>query len=409
MRRNTRVKRAAPWARRRRRATIGLLVIALLFSPWLVWRLRIKTELRATLAEVQAAGVPVTAEARAAWEAKFPERATTSLFHDAVTAYTVLPLDLVDDLPTFRTKNSEDYLYTRPYPEERLNAMRGAVRLNEAALALLRQARDLPPDTRAPGSGVVEEVVELLCADACVRAAAGDGAGAADAVLSGLRYLACIAAPYETAPRWSPPELERLMNALFSAAGQTALPDATLAAIREELDPTGWEEQYRLASVDRMSGWITRMDEMRVDPEMVAGNILFGLLDRQFFYQLKEWQVQQSLIGKSQAEQESVLMAVAGEPWGLSRRSVPPVHLEVARLAVDLVRYYQERGALPETLEGVAPDYRDATPVNEWTGAAFHYQAAGTAFEIAEEAPGASDEPHPRRYAVRFRADLPPR
>lgn len=408
MRRKRREKTVAPWARRRRRAAIGLLLIALLFSPWLVWRLRIKTELRATLAEIRAAGVPTTQEERAAWEATLPACATTSVFQDAAAVYTILPLDVVADLPTFRTQNSEDYLYARPYPEARLAAMREAVRLNEAAVAILRQARDLPPDVRAPGLAV-DETLELLCAEACVRAAAGDGAGAADAVLCGLRFLACIAAPYETAPRWSPPELERLLNALLSAAGQTALPDASLATIRGLLDPTRWEEQYRLASVDRMSDWIILMDEIRLEPEMVAGNILFGLFDRQFFYQLKEWQVQQSLIGKSQAEQASILMAVADEPWNFSRRSVPPVHLEVARLAIDLVRFYQDRGTLPETLEALAPDYRDATPVNEWTGAAFHFEAVGTAFEVAEEAPGVSDEPHPRRHAVRFRADLPPR
>jgi len=371
------------------------LALLLLLSPWFIWRLRLKSNLRESIEAVRAIGIPLDEAERTVWFDQFPSGVETDLFREAGNKYVPLSIAVVERLPTFRARHSEDYLYARPYPEERLTAMRDALRENAPALDLLRTAPSLPPDSVAPGLEVSDELVELYCMDACLRAVEGDGAGAAESILGGLRYLDCTDPPYGAAPLWPYDPLTRLLNALFSAASQVQLPDASLERIASLLDYSDWAEQSQYRSVDNISQWYTLRGSYGIDRSIQIHNVLFGIIDRQETFQLQSWLAAQHLAGKSWAEQDAILETLRDKPWKRwVRHWSPPQHLELARLAIDVLRYHQETGSLPETLDALVPGFRDTIPVEFSKGQSFVYTSDGTSFQVSMPAP---EEEHSRR------------
>jgi hypothetical protein len=411
LRRNKKGHAKTPWQRRRRRVVILVMAFVLLLSPWLVWRLRMKVELGQAIEQARVAGVPQSAEERAAMLAAYPVPERTELFREAAEAYVLRPLDVLENIPTFRIRNREEEarLYSRPYPEELLQTLRVLVGANEQVLALLLQADTLPEGCRSASSGVSEELVELLCAEACVRAADGDGAGAVRAILCGVRYHECALEPYSpSGPIASSGTLTRLMNALFSAASQTELPDDVLQSIHDRLDPSGWEEQVRLAERYSIGRWFEDINEEVAPRQFLVLEIVFGMLTRQRLLEIRGWQFRQQLIGKPLGEQRSLLAAIEDEPWRFWARLVrPPVHLEVARVALAIVRYGQAEGRYPASLDVLVPAYCEAIPLDFYTGEHFRYETSGTSFTLMSpgEDPGANPTP---RDTIAFQASLPP-
>lgn len=398
-----------PWARRRRRTYLGLALVALLLSPWLVWRLRLKADARKALEAVRAEGVPVTAEEREAMTASWPARTATPLYRDALDAYVMLPVEIVDDFPTFRPRNMEAELYTRPYPAELLAAMRKALGVNEAAVELLHEATHLPEGRYE--AGMANDVfIELICAEACVKAADGDGEGALVAITGGLLYLERTSVACMTAPGWPPELLERILAALFSAASHTALPVDHLKPIRAQLDPSGWEDQYRQLSLIHAGYWLEDLSHPRGDATLQVLDIAVGIVDHQLRDTCESWRADYQLIGKTLAEQDALFAARRDRRWGRRARvAAPPVHLEVARAAIDLILFYHDHGALPAALEELVPAYRESVPMDFFTGQPLRYEPKETAFVIYSVDHDRKDDGGSGRGDIVFRADLPPR
>lgn len=403
--------RTTPWVRRRRRTLIVLLVIALCLSPWLVWRLNLKVQVRDGLSQLRAAGVPTSVEAREAWVASFPAREEITHYADAADAYIVLPLPLTANFPTFRSRNEEEEdLFTVPYPEETLGAMREAVALNGAALGHLRDARDLVPGAYTAGQDPEDGLVELICADACVRAADGDGAGAVEAIRGGLLYLERASQPFAPSSAWSVGELDRLLVALFSSAGQCTLPAEGLALIRTQLEMPAWEAQQRARQIDGVSDWLLMVDAIDADLGLQFIDIIFGIFDRQRLMECRAWAFQNELTGKIITEQRAEIEAVQDEPWGDRIRVIaPPLRLDVARTVLDILRFHHDTGTLPATLEDLVPAYCDAVPMNRLTDTPLVYQVDGTTVSVSGSEEDEQRSRRSRRAAVSYRVNLPPR
>lgn len=389
-------------------------MVVLLFSPWLVWRLKLKADVRAGLETLRQAGVPLSEEERAAWFAQFgPPGTPTDLYGKAEIAYQLLPLDVVEHFPTFRSKNQEAYLFSRPYLPERLAAMEKALDLNEATMARLHEANELSRDAYfagGSGSGASDDLIELYCAEACVRAAAGDGAGALASITGGLLYVERASAPYNTAPGWSTEDVERLLNALFSAASQTRLPDAGLEEICARLDTAGWEEQRRLRLSDATSRWIIDMQSFVPERQAVVMDVVSGYIDRYLLGECETWMFRNDLIGKPLAEQERLCDAFA-EREGRNRQlrvSAPPVRLRVARVAIDILRCYQDRGRAPENLDELVPTYREALPDDFFSGDPIRYVKSDEGFAVYSVGRDKTDDGGDGRRDIVFRAGFPP-
>jgi len=399
----------SPWARRRRRVFLILLLIALLISPVFIWRFRLKSEMRQEMAAVKALGVPVSGPEYVAWTGKFPTLPVVEACRQAASAYVQIPFEVSSNFPAFRARHESEELFAVPYDAATLDAMRQLVTVNGESLRLIHEVRSRGVVGSGEGRGRSSEaLVELCCAAACVRAADGDGAGALDAVLNGLVFLRVhYALPWSHSLWRSSNELGQLMRALASAAARTPLPEDKLREIQALLVAPDWENEMRLSTIDRTAIMIQDFPEFQPDvPAARIADLVFGIFDRQMAESMRSRRMLLELIGKSIKEQEAAFAQIEERGWWRDfNYSGPPIHLAVASAGIELVCHYQRTGTLPDTLDALAREGLDLSDF--FSGGNLQYKREGDRVTIYSVGNDLKDGGGDGRSDIVFQAVLP--
>jgi len=407
-----RTKKATPWARRRRRAFILVALIATIITPAVIWRLGLKAEVREELALLGAAGIPTTHEALAAWEAQFSALETVSAYSAITAAYVRLPVEQEQEFPSFRLRHEGAKLFAVPYDGATLDLMTQFVELNGETLRLIRKARLAATSGDSPKTSVeinYEEFVSLCCAQACVLANQGDGAGATEAILDGLVMLSTIySKPWCHSIPLPGDGVGELMRALASCAGRTPLPEAQLRAIQEILTPADRDEALRRNAIYRSAAWVVDLSSEQLDsPPAEAADLVLGFFDRHMSESIRNERLRFSLMGKSVADQQAEFAAMKelGIPRDFNIQG-PPMYLPVSVAGVEVLIYHQQHGRLPESLEVLAREGLDL--VDFFTEKPLVYRPEGTSYAVYSVGRDLKDDGGHGRDDIVFRAVLSP-
>lgn len=406
-----RKRKTTPWARRRRRVYIIVALIAAIVTPAVVWRLGLKTAVREELALLRAEGIPTTQEELAKWEAQFPALETVSEYSAITAAYARLPFEQEQDFPSFRLRHDGAELFAVPYDDVTLGVMTEFVELNRETLRLLREARLAATSGDSPKTGVeinYEEFVALCCAQACVLANQGDGAGAAEAILDGLVMLSTTyAKPWCHSIPIPEDGVGQLMRALASSAGRTPLPEAQLRTIQAILSPADRDEALRRNAIYRSAAWVVDLSSEQLDsPPAEAADLVLGFFDRHMSESIRNQRLRFGLFGKSVKEQQAEFAAM--KELGISRDFIiqgPPMYLPVSVAGIEVLIYKQQHGRLPESLEILAREGLDL--VDFYTEKPLIYQPDGTSFQLYSVGSDLKDDGGTGRDDVLFKAVLP--
>lgn len=406
-----RKRKTTPWARRRRRVYIIVALIAAIVTPAVVWRLSLKTVVREELALLRAEGIPTTHEELAAWEAQFPPLETVAEYSAITAAYVRLPFEQEQDFPSFRLRHDGAELFAVPYDDASLASMKQFVSLNGETLRMLREARVAATSGDSPKMGVeinYEEFVALCCAQACVRAAQGDGAGAAEAILDGLVMLSTTyAKPWCHSIPIPEDGVGQLMRALASSAGRTPLPEAQLRTIQAVLTPAGRDEALGRYAIHRSAARVADLDSEQLDsPPAEAADLVLGFFDKYMIESIRSTRLRLGLIGKSVKEQEARFTAMRKQ--GISRDfpiQGPPMYLPVAVAGIEVLIYHQQHGRLPESLEVIAREGLDL--VDFYSEKPLLYLQDGASFTVYSVGRDLKDDGGDGRNDDIFRAVLP--
>ena len=407
-----RKRKTTPWVRRRRRVYLIFAIVAVLLAPAVVWRLRLKAEVRQEFAALRAADIPTTPEELAAWEAQFPKLTPVVEYEKAVTAFVPLAYEVSQDFPSFRMRHEGAELFAVPYDGVTLDAMRQFVELNGETLRLLREARSVASEGEMAKNWARQDddIVALCCANTCVRAEAVDGAGAMEAVLDGLVLLKSMNAAPWSQSLWRPSDaVGQLMRALASAACRVSLPEARLREIQGLLAAPHWEEEMRLAGIQGAATMVVELSSQQLDaPQARIADTVFGFFDRYMSSSMRSERLRLGLIGKSIAEQQAVFDALKGS--GVSRDfsfSGSPMHLVVAAAGIEVLCYYQNNGKLPDSLDVLV---RDGLALEDFfAGKPLAYRPEGTLFTLYSVGRDLKDDGGSGRDDVVFRAQWPPK
>ncbi len=404
-------KKSTPWARRRRRLYIVCFVVVLLLSPAVIWRLRLRTEVREELAAIKALGVPTTAEEHVAWRAQFPELPPNEAYPQAASALVPLPFEMAEKFPTFRTRHSGEDVFAVPYDPATSAAMRQLVESNGETLRLLREGRTQVKTGRAGGlgrGGFTKDFMELLCAQACVAAEAGDGALAAETILDGLAFLkAYYARPWSTSLYSRGDEVGQLMRALASAAARATLPEDKLREMQSLLEAPNWEEELRLSTIDFAATMIQDIYEHQPsEPPARIAIMVFGLLDRHIIYSIRDQRLRLETMGKPMTEQRAAFDAFKESGgWRSFNTSGPSMELRVATAGIELIGHYQKTGTPPDSLEMLAREGLDLEDF--YTGQNLVYRRDEASVRLYSVGVDLEDNGGDGRTDVVFQAVLP--
>ena len=143
-------------------------------------------------------------------------------------------------------------------------------------------------------------------------------------------------------------------------------------------------------------------------PQARLADTFFGLFDQHMIFSMRAERRRLELTGKSLAQQRAV--ADAGARRGQDRDirvSGPPVHLAVARLGIELICHYQNRGALPESLGGLSSD--GLTLDDFYSGKPLVYRPDGSGFTLYSVGRDLTDEGGSGRTDIVFRCQWPAR
>ncbi len=384
-----RKKKLAPWQRRRRRALAVVMVLSLLLGCWLVWRLGKKTELNRAFHDAREMGVAMTVED---YEAEYGEAYDAFWHHNrtlspespylaALDAYVLPEPDILMEIPRFKQRSEEGALTEVPYAEAMGDAMKTHVAANAQCLAIVHDAaqsgRAEPADFQND-----ELLLELLCVAACVRAEAGDGDGAFQALDDALTMIRD--GDRDVGPDATPiretHQADHILTALRSALCRVILSDAQVQRL-----------QGHLMSGDRIAQW-QRRQMMQLSHSVIdrygtgSGNlinVLTGFFETYHALEIRAGMVRYEMIGKPLAEQQQLIDRHQGTPLGSYLRPfAPSIDLTAAVVALDVVRFELSEGKLPETLDALVPTYRDAIPQDFWHEGPMAYRVEGRSFWV---------------------------
>ncbi len=404
-------KKLTPWARRRRRLYIVCLVVVLLLSPAVIWRLRLRTEVREELAAIKALVVPRTSEEHTAWLAQFPELRRKEAYPKAASALVPLPFGMAEKFPSFRTRHSGEEVFAVPYDPATSAAMRQLVELNEESLRLIREGRSQSRTGRVgvvARGGFTKDFMELCCAQACVAAEAGDGALAVETILDGLAFLkAYYARPWSSSLYSRGDEVGQLMRALASAAARVAIPEDKLREIQSLLEAPNWEEELRLSTIDFAATMIQDINEHQpADPPERIAIMLFGLFDRHLTYSIRDQRLRLETMGKPITEQAAAFEAFKESGgWRSFNTSGPSMELRVATAGIELILHYQRTGTPPDALEMLAREGLDLEDF--YTGRNLVYRREEASVRLYSVGSDLEDNGGDGRTDVVFQAVLP--
>jgi hypothetical protein len=415
--RKRRRKKVTPWQRRRRRALYVLFAFGVLLSVWLVWRLQKRAALNDALQQVAVLGVPIT---KADYEARFgpyvswwnhaqklPE---DSPYQAVLKAYKGATRAMLNDMPRFIGTYDVEELEAVPYEGPMLDTLKAFTEANENTLSIFHQVA--LSGAKSPRSQKqVEFLIELLCMGACRRAHDGDAEDAFNSLEDGLVLLRDGERGFGNEVRaiTNTHTARQLFMALESALRRIRFTDEQLTTLQAHLVAGDWKAQQLERNIEWQSSYIIEyMRGMNHEPGIAVLNILVGFHERRQANQLNGWRIGHDLIGLPLKEQRSVIAKYEGDSvHDHLRVQWLPALLTVVRTALDVVRYDQAHGVLPESLDALVPEYCEEIPIDFWSGAPIRYQADGRAFSVYSIGRDGNDDDGARKRDILFKTVLP--
>lgn len=402
----------SPWAKKRRRLVVSLLVVGALLLPALIWRIAVSREARTLLAAREAAGQPLT---MAQLNERFPVPTEgengAELYREALKTYRDLPPDKLD-LLLWMGKS-------RPVPGEALDPVvreatqewlgSNADTLEKVkAAAERKQSRYVTPYQPAGYNELsvldrLDVLADLTCAAAVLLADSGDGAATSAALECAL---AVARSPeqdglYNTLVRqW---EMEsQFLDALQYCLSRVDIAEPVLVAIEAQFGAGRRLDQIRQMVVVEQCLFLGRIREGRRrgmprniliatgvgDLNIGAHTRLMGeildwtnapvadraTIERRFDAEVKKLSKRAMLF---------LTVNVSRPPgyWGFYRKSLDQAAL--ARSAMAVRRYYLVHGGYPDSLEALEATLPAAERLLPSTGRSITYTVDGSAAELS--------------------------
>jgi hypothetical protein len=400
-------------------------IFLLLIATWVCIKVGMGRALNAELDALRAAGEPVTWEEVIAGIEPLPDEENSAL---------VLQRD-VASLAAWSDTSTGTVVVTRPEgvlgvrrSDEMTKLMRVCLTDGSAALNLLHTAAEHPSGRwpvdphpfiythRLDYLSQIRSAGRLLKVETELRAADGDGHGAALSIRAMLRLAASLhGSPYLIGAfvRFAIDALG--VVATESALGLTELPAADLAMLRDEFAAEAEQLDLRAAVRGERAGLIWLMTGSReavagavdmprgalvlfgVIPGLLESDALFGLRHMTAWVEILALPPRESLAAAKLRDAE---LARANDDWKAAMRHpistlLMPAHsraneallraklrLHIARAALAVEQFRMERGRWPAKLADVVPKYLDAVP-QDW------FAPAGTTLSYARTALGA--------------------
>lgn len=405
-------KARSPWAKKRRRLIVKLLVVGALLLPALIWRIGVSREARMLLAAREAAGQPVT---MAQLNERFPAPAEGE---NGAVLYQRALADYQEAIPTKR--DSVVYLGSiGPTPGIALDpvvrdATREWIDANAATLAPLKAASKLGEsrfvDPYQPAGyndlsvlDRLDVLADLTCAAAVLFADSDDGAATSDALESALALARSPGQDglYITLTRqWA---MEgQFLEALQYCLSRTEVAESVLQSVETHFGAGRRLDQIRHMVVVEQCLFLGRIREGRRrgmprniliatgvgDLNIGAHTRLMGeildwtkapvaerpAIERHFDAEMKKLSKRAMLF---------LTVNVSRPPgyWSFYRRSLDQAAL--ARVAMAVRRYYLAQGRYPDSLETLEAALPAAERLLPSTGRSIAYTVDGGAAELS--------------------------
>lgn len=376
-----------PWQRRRRRSLGIVAILVLLLSTWFLWRMGKRAALNEALHEMAALGVVDTV---AEYESKFGPFISLwsgevvpseSPYRAVVDAYVPATQDAYAALPRFNANYVDESLVAVPYDDTLITVFQGYVGPNKEVLVLLHDI--LQTEAVLPVNNTfVGEQISLLCAAACLAANTGDVGGAVRALEDGLLLIrggAAVVQEYNPVIAQNN-QVERVLVALGSILRRVNLSTDQLLSLQRHFTTENWVAQRVERDIKLQSNYLI-VNGNSLQHEGVPINILTGNIDQYRAWDYRAWCIRLGLIGRSLEEQKDIMNNYSGETV-MEFLYIEPHHvlLDVTRAGFDVLRWVNEHGALPESLNELVPDYWDAVPEDFWGDGPLRYHVDGPKF-----------------------------
>lgn len=366
---------------------ILFLVAAVLAFP-LGWRIKLRAEVLQGIADLRERGMPVTLEELAAWDTtpELPE--AHAVLKAALLAYREMELNDFKSLP--KLQGTEPRLLEVPFAAETLHALKKRVEGNEAMLARLREVSAFPryrliqriDPENAYGLTGLEKPFEVLFAQTCVLAEAGQGDAALETISIGVKVARLTrATPLNHLFNVATKLENDLLTAVFPVLVRAKVSDEALEnLLKLAQDPTWMDDLQRSIAGSRCLA-LNSLAAANFAEEPFES--LIGEYDRHALWILKfadevPDMVMLPFTAWDAHLKEKGIIPAFGYPfwWG-----APPAEtLDPVVLAV--LRYRQAHGTLPESLEGLVPEFLKEIPVDGVTGEPLTLVQSATSFSV---------------------------
>lgn len=370
MGRARRKRTAAPWQRRRRRATFGLGLLILVLAPLLFWRLQLRADVNQRFADIRARGLPLTLDALVAWEAHAPdEAAADTAFTAMFRAYHEIDLATFGKLP--RLYGTEPRLLEAPFPNELRTALENRVSGNEEMLTRLAEAsvfsryrtvRDLHQDYWGTPQSI-ERPLEVLFAHACLLAEKGQGDGALDAVMTGIKVArACRATPLIQAFNEAISGEQMILSAVYPVAVRADLSAAKLAEFFTFVQSDAWSEDLQRAAAGSRCVMLQFLGRTNDSADVLNGLVGGQDIEVRRFLQFVDEIPAISNFSMHERARYLEGRGLADSQYNFWWGERPADGLKP--VVIGVLQYRRATGTLPESLEALVPAYIAEVPVD---------------------------------------------
>ncbi|QNN20708.1 hypothetical protein HED60_02870 [Planctomycetales bacterium ZRK34] len=411
-------------------------VLIAIMMTYCVWRLSMRSALNTEFEQIRAAGEPVTMQELDAWYPAVPAKENAALIiNDAIARMIELTDDQRRILPWYGRPPSP--AFDQPLDPSVMDTARQVVADNHIALDGLHAAIRLPA-ARYPldlSQGIqpmmehlssLRRAVNLLCVEAEVNAARGDGTAACESLLAMNR----VARSLDNEPLEISQMVQIAMDMLAvimteRAVNQTPLDPRSLARLIDALRVDDEAVRFRRALIGERA-WMHTEYELSI-PELIEllginyglsdikpaelyAHRLIGTMDLdQCVYMTMSRQLIKAAdlpLDKRQAEMDRIVKQVGDQNAFITMiargsdsvastafyDSCRLTELRVTRAALAVLLYRQSEGHLPTKLTDVTPKYIDALPGDPFTGAALCYEVRDKGFIVYSVGPDKSDD-----------------
>ena len=376
--------RDASWRRKRHRFYLGLLLVAIVLTPAIVWRLNLAAETDRMLTALQAQGSPITLEALNAernTEEQGPTRAKVYL--EAGAQSVSIDKALLEVLP-YRGNNRP--VAGMPLSPEMRRATEALVGANEGLLATLHEASALPAGRFIEAYDLYSSIydvayletcdwlVTILCCEAVLLDEQGNDRGAMASMQAALALLQAMESEALVPVVLSQWKLEaRVADALQRILTPGAASIEDLEALRAQFDVSHRAARWQRACDVEQCLFLSRLRTGRHHGLTRSLLLAAGLGDLNVGAYLSLMAAARGGFGLSDEEQapyraqyNDVIRRLGRNSllYGTVHASMPPAFFKHLRertdeslavaAALDVLIYDAENGAWPESLGGAS-------------------------------------------------------